>query len=126
VVAICFFSTLIHHLCGENKPMASKNAKLTNAKKKELRSIGHNLNPIVLVSENGLSAGVIKETNRALEDHELIKVKFNIPDRDVRAELISELCQETGAELIQTIGKIALILKYAQERNEKLSNLLKM
>lgn len=106
--------------------MAAKNAKLTNAKKKELRSIGHNLNPIVLVSENGLSAGVIKETNRALEDHELIKVKFNIPDRDVRAALIAELCQETGAELIQTIGKIALMLKYAQERNEKLSNLLKM
>jgi RNA-binding protein len=103
----------------------SPSSKLTNAKKKEYRSIGHNLNPIVMIAENGVSQGVIDETDRALNDHELIKVKFNINDRDARAELIAELCQATGAELIQTIGKIALILRFAKERNERLSNLLR-
>ncbi|GLQ29689.1 YhbY family RNA-binding protein [Litoribrevibacter albus] len=99
--------------------------KLTNAKKKEYRSIGHNLNPVIIVSENGVSQGVIDETDRALNDHELIKVKFNVNDRDARAELINEICEATGAELIQTIGKIALILRFAKERNERLSNLLR-
>ena len=105
--------------------MANKNAKLTNAKKKEYRSIGHNLNPVIIVSENGVSEGIIKETERALDDHELIKVKFNISDREARAELIQELCKETKAEIIQTIGKIALILRIAKERNEQLSNLMR-
>lgn len=100
-------------------------SKITNAKKREYRSIGHNLNPVIMVAENGVSQGVIEETSRALNDHELIKVKFNINDRDARAELIKQLCEETGAELIQTIGKIALILRFAKERNERLSNLLR-
>ena len=99
--------------------------KLTNAKKREYSSIGHNLNPVVMVAENGISQGVVEETSRALDDHELIKVKFNISDRDDRAELIKELCKATSAELIQTIGKIALILRFAEERNERLSNLLR-
>ena len=107
-----------------NSP-SSKQAKITNAKKREYRSIGHNLNPVVIVSENGISAGVIEETERALNDHELIKVKFNVSDRDDRAELIKELCEATKAELIQTIGKIALMLRFAEERNERLSNLLR-
>ena len=105
--------------------MANKNAKLTNAKKKEYRSIGHNLNPVITVAENGISQGILKETERALNDHELIKVKFNVGDRDARAELIKELCNSTKAEVIQTIGKIALILRIAKERNEQLSNLLR-
>ncbi len=105
--------------------MANKNAKITNAKKKEYRSIGHNLNPVIIVSENGISEGILNETERALDDHELIKVKFNIGDREVRAELIKELCKETKAEVIQNIGKIALILRIAKERNEQLSNLLR-
>lgn len=107
------------------KSPTKKAPKLTNAKKREYRSIGHNLNPIVMVAENGVSQGVIDETERALNDHELIKVKFNVGDRDVRATLIQELCKATNAELIQTIGKIALILRFAKERNERLSNLLK-
>ena len=76
-------------------------------------------------SDNGISEGLIKETERALDDHELIKVKFNVGDRDARAELIKELCNSTRAELVQTIGKIALILRIAKERNEQLSNLMR-
>jgi RNA-binding protein len=107
------------------KSPSNKQKQLSNAKKKEYRSIGHNLNPVVMISENGISQGVIEETERALNDHELIKVKFNVSDREDRATLIKELCQATSAELIQTIGKIALILRFAKERNERLSNLLR-
>ena len=43
--------------------------------KKAMRSIGHNLNPVVTIAGNGLSENVLEELNRALDDHELIKVK---------------------------------------------------
>ncbi len=98
---------------------------LTADRKKALRSIGHNLNPVVTVAEKGLTEGVAEELNRALNDHELIKVKLAVNDRDVRRELIAELCKQSGAELVQEIGKIALIFRKAEKPNAKLSNLLR-
>ncbi|WP_067515221.1 YhbY family RNA-binding protein [Endozoicomonas ascidiicola] len=99
---------------------------LNAAKKKHFRSIGHNLNPVVMVADKGLTEGVVEETMRALNDHELIKVKFAIGDRDARQQLISQLLSATNSDLIQTIGKIALIFKPAKKPNPALSNLLRV
>ena len=99
---------------------------LTAEKKREYRAIGHKLKPVVIVSENGITEGVAEETLRALNDHELIKVKFAVLDREAKKALMVELCETCGAELIQTIGKIALIFKAAKEPNQKLSNLLRV
>ncbi|RRJ83345.1 ribosome assembly RNA-binding protein YhbY [Aestuariirhabdus litorea] len=96
---------------------------LTAQQKKHYRAIGHKLNPVVIVAGNGLSEGVIEETLRALEDHELIKVKFQVGDREVKKSLIPQLCQQCDAELVQTIGNIALILKHASKPKVQLSNL---
>ncbi|SFX57366.1 ribosome assembly RNA-binding protein YhbY [Marinospirillum alkaliphilum] len=98
---------------------------LKGAQKKELRSIGHHLNPVVLVSENGLSEGLIKEADRALNDHELIKIRFSLNDREERLAMMNELATKLGAEVVQTIGKIGLFLRRAQKPNPKLSNLLR-
>lgn len=94
-------------------------------RKKALRTLGHNLKPIVTVADKGLTEGVQEELNRALNDHELIKVKIAINDRDVRRELINELCLQSKAQLVQEIGKIALIFRKAGKPNTKLSNLLR-
>lgn len=96
---------------------------LSPAQKKQFRTIGHSLNPIVTVAAKGLSEGVQLEIDRALEDHELIKVKFAVGDRDVKRTLIKTLCDQVQAELVQEIGNIALIYRAALEPNPKLSNL---
>lgn len=98
---------------------------LTNADKKQYRAIAHNLNPIIIVGENGLSEALMEELNRALNDHELIKVKIAVGERDTRAELIQMMCEQAPAELVQTIGKIAVILRKSPKPNPKLSNLLR-
>ncbi len=98
---------------------------LTNQKIREYRAIGHKLKPVIIVSENGMTEGVVEETLRALKDHELIKVKFAVIDREAKKHLITELSRACGADVIQTIGKMALILKPAKEPNPKLSNLLR-
>ncbi|MFV8781486.1 ribosome assembly RNA-binding protein YhbY [Microbulbifer sp. SA54] len=98
---------------------------LTADRKKALRTLGHNLKPIVTIGDKGLSEGVMEELDRALNDHELIKVKLAVNERDVRKELIAELCRASGAELVQEIGKIALILRKADKPNARLSNLLR-
>lgn len=95
---------------------------LSQAQKKAFRSIGHHLNPVVTVSENGISEGVLAELERALSDHELIKIKLAPPERDDRAAMLGELVTASGAELVQTIGKMALLYRKNPQANPKLSN----
>lgn len=96
---------------------------LDQAKIKLLRGIGHKLNPIVTISENGLTEGVVAELERALNDHELIKVKLAVNDREARQALIDELVQISQAEIAHQIGKVVLIYRLARKTNKKLSNL---
>ncbi len=95
---------------------------LSQAQKKAFRSIGHHLNPVVTVSENGISEGVLAELDRALSDHELIKVKLAVPERDDRAAILDELVATSRAELVQKIGKMALLYRRNPKANPKLSN----
>lgn len=98
---------------------------LSNEQKKQYKSIGHHLNPVLIVAENGLTEGVLAELERALNDHELIKIKFAIAERDDRRALIDELCQQGSCELVQVIGKMALVYRRAAKQNRQLSNIVR-
>ena len=96
---------------------------LSSAQRREYRAIAHNLKPIIIIGDKGLSEGLMQELDRALDDHELIKIKVANNDREARSEAVAELCAQSGAELVQTIGKIAIIMRRAKQPNPKLSNL---
>ena len=98
---------------------------LSPEQRREYRAIAHNLKPVIIVGDKGLSEGLQEELERALNDHELIKIKVSSQDRETRHEAITALCESSGAELVQTIGKIAVILRRAKKPNPKLSNLLR-
>lgn len=98
---------------------------LTNDEKKHLRRLGHNLKPIVTVAGKGLNDNVLAELERALDDHELIKVKLAVGDRDAKSDVIEAICQQLGTINVQTIGHIVLLLRRAKQPNPKLSNLLR-
>ena len=100
-------------------------AALSIHERKRLRQIGHALNPVVMIGGQGLTEAVIEETNCALNDHELIKIKIAGEDREARQAAIAEISQVTEAEVVQTIGKIALLYKKAKSQNAKLSNLVR-
>jgi len=99
---------------------------LSAEKKRTYRALGHALTPVVMIAAKGLNEGVINETCRALADHELIKVKVAVHDKKARYLLVETLCERTGSELVQNIGKVALIFKKAKEPNPKLSNLVRL
>lgn len=96
---------------------------LSPEQRRQYRAIAHNLKPVIIVGDKGLSEGLQEELERALNDHELIKVKVASQDREARQEIIQALCEMSGAELVQNIGKIAVILRRAKQPNPKLSNL---
>jgi len=91
--------------------------------RKRLRAIAHHLDPVVIIGDSGVSAGVVEETNRALRDHELIKAKLHSEDRDDRRALGEALCAQTGAEVVQRIGKTLVLYRSNPDPNPKLSNL---
>lgn len=94
--------------------------ELKEAQKKHLRRLGHSLRPVVMMGQHGLTEAVIKETDRALEDHELIKVRARSGDRDVRDASLAELALKTRATLIQRIGNVGLMYR----QNNKLKKIL--
>lgn len=88
---------------------------LSNKQIRFLRAQAHSLKPVVIIGGNGLTDGVINEINQALDDHELIKVRVNADDRDDKAAIITEICKQTEATPVQTIGHIGIFFR----RNKK-------
>lgn len=97
---------------------------LSNSDKKKFRRIGHALNPIVTIAENGINDNIRQEIDRALEEHELIKIKL-VAGRDEKKTLTDAICREFAAECVQSIGHVILVYRAARKQNPKLSNLLR-
>ena len=98
---------------------------MKNDRKKYLRSIGHTLKPVVTVAGKGLTDNVVAEIDRALNDHELIKIKLAVGERDIKKQVIDDICQRLNAQNIQTIGHILLLYRAADKPDPRLSNLLR-
>jgi RNA-binding protein len=76
-----------------------------------LRSLAHNLNPVVMISNKGLSEAVLKEINLNLDAHELIKIKVSGDDRDLRAQLLLDICSQTNSTAVHHIGKQLVVYR---------------
>lgn len=83
---------------------------LTNTERRRLRAEAHHLKPVVQIGKEGLSSGIAAEVKRSLEAHELIKVRL-AGDRDERAGQARELAEAAGAELVGTIGAVAILYR---------------
>lgn len=90
---------------------------------RQLRAQAHSLKPVVIVAGKGLAPSVLEELNRALNDHELIKVKVAVGDREQREAMIGELCAHSGAYLVQRVGNIATLLRSNPQADPRKSNL---
>ena len=103
----------------------SQTNTLSKDRIKELRALAHNLKPVVMLGGKGLSESVLAEIDRALEDHELIKVKVAAGDRDSRKAVVEEICNSSRAALIQEIGRVLVLFREAKKPRVKTSNLLR-
>ena len=93
------------------------------ATRKRLKQIAHHLDPVVSVGGRGLSEALVAEIERALADHELIKVRIHSHDRSQRRAIADEIAGICEAEVVQTIGKVCVLFKANPEPNRALSNL---
>jgi len=91
---------------------------LTRDERLRLRARAHHLNPVVLLGAAGLTEAVLKETDRALTAHELIKVRIPGDDRDERESICMQLADRLGAARVQVIGKLLVLYRPRPEEAE--------
>lgn len=89
---------------------------LTGKQKRHLRSMGNEMDPILQVGKGGVTETVVIQTNQTLEVRELIKCRAlqNSPE-DPKA-VAAELAEQTGAELVQVIGRNFLLFKQSKDK----------
>lgn len=94
--------------------------QLTQSQKKQLVTHAHQLNPVVIIGANGLTDAVLAEIDTALNAHELVKIRVNATDREERSQMIEQISQDAGAQLIHRIGHVATFFrKNPQKRDTK-------
>jgi putative YhbY family RNA-binding protein len=84
---------------------------MTPAERRALRARAHNLNPILQLGEKGLTDAVVAEIDRALAHHELIKIRAAPLNRDEREVALAGICERTGAQAVQHIGKVLVLYR---------------
>ena len=72
---------------------------------KHLKTLTHNLKPVIMIGQNGITENILKELEIALDFHELVKIKIAGEDKESRAEIINQLINASSAETVQKIGK---------------------
>lgn len=88
---------------------------LTPSQRKSLKARAHALQPVVMIGGNGLTPPVLKEIDRSLAAHELIKVQVSGEDRESRGLMLEEICSAVGAEAVQTIGRMLVLYREAPQ-----------
>jgi RNA-binding protein len=91
-------------------------AALSNAQKRYLRGLAHDLKPVVMVGAKGVGPSLLAELDQALELHELVKVKVAAGDREERDALVESLLEPSDAALVARIGHVAVLYRRSKDK----------
>jgi RNA-binding protein len=94
--------------------------QLTEKQRRHLKGLAHPLKPVILMGNAGLTDSVVAETDRALADHELIKVRLPGLERTERDAALVLLSQRTGSTMVTRIGHVAVLYR----ANPKLTRII--
>jgi RNA-binding protein len=96
-------------------PGETPSAQLATKERSRLRARAHALKPVVWVAESGITQGAMREIDRALNAHELIKIHSAGADRTLRSALLTTICAELNAQPVQVIGKMLVAFRARPE-----------
>lgn len=91
---------------------------ITPTQRKTLKGDAHDLNPVVMIGNDGLTPAVIKEARLAIGHHGLIKVRVFGDDREARIAIYEELCDKLDAAAVQHIGKLLVLWRPKDDLEE--------
>ena len=83
-----------------------------------LKSLANTLNPLLQVGKNGISDSFIKQLDKSLEDHELVKINVLNNSPDAAKDIIDEILEATGSEFVQQLGNKLTIYRESKENKK--------
>ncbi len=89
---------------------------ITAKQRKYLKSLAHKLEPIIIIGKSGVTEGVLKELEAALEARELVKVKVLNTSLLGADEVANDLSEQLRAEYVQSIGNKFTIYRESEEK----------
>lgn len=92
---------------------------LDSAQRRLLKARAHPLKPVVLLGGAGLTDAVLREIDRALVAHELVKIRVPDDDREQRAQVFNAVAEKLSAAKVQSIGKTIVLFRPSPESEEK-------
>ena len=91
---------------------------LSPIERRALKAKAHELIPVVMIGDHGLTPAIIREVDRNLKAHELIKIRASTDDRELRSTWFAEICDALNAAPVQHIGKIYIVWRSSPELTE--------
>ena len=88
---------------------------LSPIERRALKAKAHELVPVVMIGDHGLTPAIVREIDRNLKAHELIKIRASTDDREQRSRWFDEICDALYAAPVQHIGKIFIIWRHSPE-----------
>lgn len=92
--------------------------ELTSSQRKYLRSLAHHLEPLILAGKQGLTDMLVRATAEALDDHELIKMRFN-GHKEEKRTIAEEIARRTGAQIVGSAGHIFILYRQQPDKEKR-------
>jgi RNA-binding protein len=83
---------------------------LNSRQTSQLRSLAQRLEPILHLGKAGVTDAFVASVEQALNDHELIKIKFTA-FKDTKKPLAEEIATRTQSELVWIVGHVAVLYR---------------
>lgn len=96
--------------------MVTKPRAPSGSHRRRLRALAHHLEPLVQVGKEGVSPAVLRATDQALTDHELVKVRLPQVDKAERTAMAEALSQGTQSTLAGVTGRVAILYRRHPEK----------
>ncbi len=93
--------------------------KISGANKRYLKSLAHNLDPLVHIGKMGLTENIVTNIGDALLREELVKIRFHVP-KEYMQECLSEICEQTESALVDKVGFVAIFYRTGPDRKIRL------
>ena len=83
---------------------------MTNATKRDLKARAQRLEPVVKIGHAGVTPEFLASLDRALTDHELVKIRFT-DFKEEKKTLTPMIAEKTRSELIARVGNVAVFFR---------------
>lgn len=95
--------------------------KLRYSEIRYLKKLAHSLKPVVQIGKRGLTEAVLESIDSALDDHELIKLRF-VDFKEEKKEISGSIVEKTGCIMVGMIGNVVTFYReHPDEKRRKIS-----